>query len=203
MMQRRRATSRFNMSTFNKNIIISDTAFEFPNFIYEDKISEMSRMEKYFKGSKIKDIEEKIITIAGMNNLDPQLVANILLTTEINNMSRLSHVGDVAAQLHTKARMIRRFYDGGTLGKKVKIMDDEEVMPVNLATLALYQIIPFVGENDLYTYDRSADKEGNIIDVQKVLKETAPFGVYRFWLNIDEYDMRRLRSCFTPSGSPV
>ena len=200
------------MTDFNKNLILSDKAFEFPSFIDEDNTSEIEMLENYFKGtvfsSKCKmfpKFTENIIKLAETNNLDPQLLANVVLsqTADLKKKPSMEDVmkcfsfqqsGNIGIQLSMQAKMLQRFYETAVPGKRVNVMDDEQVFPANQATAAMYQVIPFVGEKDLHTYDRTADKEGNIIEVKNVLKKKAPFGMYKFWLNIEEYDMKGLKN---------
>ena len=198
------------MNDFNKNLILADTAFKFPEFIKENRDDELKMVNDYFKDSVFAEdskmfpkFGEKLIGLCEMNNIDPQLMVNIILTQtssleknpsleEVFSCFSFQNSPDIGIILNMTARMLVRFFDTAIPGKKVKVMDDEEVYPANKATAALYQVIPFVGAEDLYVYERSADKEGNIIDVKKVLKSKAPFGMHKFWLNIKEYDMKGL-----------
>ena len=82
-------------------------------------------------------------------------------------------------------RMLMKYYKSQG-NADVKVMDDNNIKAGNKATRALYQIIPFVGKKDFYTYDRVADKEGNITEVKRILQKEAPFGVYQIWRRAKE-----------------
>ena len=190
------------MKRFNRRLVLSDEAFKWKDYFATDE--EHKLLIKYFqetvfdpKCGMFPDIIPYIIREAKNNNLDPQIIANLLLTFACN-LSKNATMADVLNAmglaphmiLNTKisvhARMLRKLYDNiadNKDGYPVKIMDVENLVVKNKATYALYQVLPFLGAQNLYVYKRTANPDGSIDHVDRVLKHKAPFGVKFFWKN--------------------
>ena len=193
---------------FNKNKVFDDGLFSYrfscvkPRFEHYGSFLLKYPMNNHTAASWIDECCDKF-------NINPKLILCILeknyqLVTKkestskeimdkamnmwVSNIGVLPKYAGFDKQIYHAAEQYRKWYELFSLKNKGKVncIDDDNVVPENAFTYALYMCDPYVGVKDLYRVKTMKDIDNKFTGTEKVLQYKAPFGAYATW-NIWEW----------------